>query len=117
MKNFFLKILLGILTIFLATKFIPGVRLEAKDKLTEWKSILFIGAILGILNIFLKPILKILTLPISFLTLGLFSFIINLALVEILDILFLELKIEGLKPLFLTSLLVWVGEFLANFLK
>lgn len=119
MKNIFIKIIIGILTIFLATKLIPGVSLQVPNgnNLKEWQTIFLIGVILGILNFFLKPVLKILTLPINLLTFGFFSFIINLILIELVDILFLELKIEGIKPLFLTSLITWAGEFLINFLK
>jgi len=40
-------------------------------------SALFAAAILGILNVFFRPILFILTLPINILTLGLFTFVIN----------------------------------------
>ena len=40
-------------------------------------SALFAAAILGILNVFFRPILIILTLPINILTLGLFTFVIN----------------------------------------
>jgi putative membrane protein len=116
MKRYFLKILAGILTIFLAIKFIPGVYLKVEEE-KFWQVIFLIGIILGSLNFFLKPILKILTLPINLLTLGLFSFIINLILIELIDILFLELKIEGLRALFLTGLLLGLGEFIVNLLK
>ncbi len=120
MRSFVLKILIGILTIFVAVKFIPGVSLKISEEgklKKDWQLILAIGTILGILNFFLKPILKILTLPINLLTFGFFSFIINLILIELIDILFLELKIGGLKSLFLTGLVVWAGEFLINLLK
>jgi putative membrane protein len=40
-------------------------------------SALFAAAVLGILNLFFRPILLILTLPINILTLGLFTFVIN----------------------------------------
>ena len=124
MGNYALKILVGILTIFIAIKFIPGVYLEIGERnifgleiKREWQLIVIIGIILGTLNFFLKPVLKILTLPINFLTLGFFSFFINLILIELVDVLFLELKIEGMRPLFLTGLVVWFGEFLTNLLK
>lgn len=44
---------------------------------------LLAALILGILNIFIKPILQILTLPINLLTLGLFTLVINAILLEI----------------------------------
>ena len=40
-------------------------------------SALFAAAILGVLNVFLRPVLLILTLPFNILTLGLFTFVIN----------------------------------------
>ena len=125
MGNYVLKILVGILTIFIATKFITGVYLKVNEESKfwgmevkeEWQLIVLIGVILGILNLFLKPILKILTLPLNLLTLGFFGLIINLILIELVDVLFLELKIEGIRPLFLTGLLLWFGEFLTNLLR
>jgi putative membrane protein len=45
-------------------------------------SAFFAAAILGVLNVFFRPILLILTLPINVLTLGLFTFIINAALLK-----------------------------------
>jgi len=125
MGNYILKILVGILTIFIATKFITGVYLKVNEESKfwgmevkeEWQLIVLIGVILGILNLFLKPILKILTLPLNLLTLGFFGLIINLILIELVDVLFLELKIEGIRPLFLTGLLLWFGEFLTNLLR
>ena len=45
-------------------------------------SALFAAAILGVLNVFFRPILLILTLPINILTLGFFTFIINAVLLK-----------------------------------
>jgi putative membrane protein len=41
---------------------------------------LITAAVLGLINIFIKPILKILTLPLNLLTLGLFGFLLNAVL-------------------------------------
>jgi putative membrane protein len=45
-------------------------------------SALFAAAILGVLNVFFRPVLLILTLPINILTLGFFTFIINAVLLK-----------------------------------
>ena len=45
-------------------------------------SAFFAAAILGVLNVFFRPILLILTLPINILTLGFFTFIINAVLLK-----------------------------------
>jgi len=48
-------------------------------------SALFAAAILGVLTVFLKPILLILTLPINIMTLGLFTFIINAVILKMVS--------------------------------
>ncbi len=59
---------LGVLA---AAHFVPGI--EVKNFLTA----LVVAAVLGFLNMIVKPIIKVLTLPINIITLGLFSLIIN----------------------------------------
>jgi len=56
--------------------------------------IILAGIILGILNFPIKPILKILTLPLRILTLGFFSFIINIFILFLLDLPFQDLIFE-----------------------
>lgn len=106
----------GILALFLAVKFVPGVTLEiipGKSTffgiiLTEnWQILLVIGVILGLINFFIKPILSKITLPLKILTLGLFGLILNMALIWFLEIMFREFQIMGLWPLFLTTVIVW----------
>lgn len=98
----FLQIVAGILGIFLAQRYVPGV-----EFIGNWQTLVLAGAILGLLNFFLKPILKIITWPLKILTFGLFSLVINMLMVWIVDIIFPELIIPGIIPLFWTSLIVW----------
>lgn len=58
-----------------ASYLIPGV--EVNSFFTAF----IVAIVLGVLNIFVKPILILLTLPISILTLGLFTFVINVGLI------------------------------------
>ena len=120
MEKLFWHIVAGILGIFLAVKFVPGVSLEVLPessffgiKLTQFWQILFlVGGILGLINFFIKPILDKITLPLKILTFGLFSLIINMVIIWILDILFLEFQILGFIPLFWTTIIVWLINFL-----
>lgn len=50
---------------------VPGIAIAG------FKAALLVALVMGLINIFIKPILIILTLPINILTLGLFTFIIN----------------------------------------
>jgi len=101
------RILAGILGIFLATKWIPGVNLKIPPGETPIKLFLFIGIAFGIVNFFIKPLLELLTFPFRILTLGFSSLIINMILVWVIDVVFPELEIVGVYSLFLTTLLIW----------
>lgn len=63
--------------------------------LTSWKSALVAGLLLGILNTFVRPIFRLLTLPINVATLGLFMLVTNGLILKILDWLMTGLQIKG----------------------
>lgn len=96
----------GVLSFWLAVKFVPGVEFTG-----EIKYLIFAGIFLGLINFFLKPILKIITLPLRVLTFGLFSLVINMLMIWAVDIFFPELIIQGIIPLFWTTLIVWLVSF------
>ena len=80
-----------------------GIRLTA-----QWEIFVLLGIILGLLNFFVKPILNTISLPLRIITLGLFSFVINMGLIWVLDIIFKEFSAPLLFPLFWTTVIVWV---------
>jgi putative membrane protein len=102
MKRLILQIIAGILGLWLAIRFIPNV--EFAD---SWQILILAGLILGLINFFIKPVVKIITLPLRILTFGLFGLVINMGIVWIVTIIFPELKISGILPLFLTSIIIW----------
>lgn len=110
MNRLILQIIAGIAGLWLATKFVPGVEFGG-----EVKYLLLAGCFLGLINFFIKPLLKIITLPLRILTLGLFSLIINMAMVWIVDIFFPELIISGIAPLFWATVVVWAISLLLGF--
>lgn len=60
----------------LVSRWVDGVRLDAQG----WEAVLTVlcaAAVLGLLNLLLKPLLLIITLPVNILTLGLFTLVIN----------------------------------------
>lgn len=104
-----LQLLIGILGISLADRFINGVVFQG-----TLKQLLIIGAVLGFINFFLKPVLNAITLPLRILTLGLFTFVINMLMVWIVDALFAELDIIGIIPLFWTAIIFWITGILLS---
>jgi putative membrane protein len=73
--NFFIKILVIAGVSFGLAHVLSGIHID-----TFWTAFVF-AVVLAILNIFLKPILIILTLPVTILTLGLFLFVVNAVVV------------------------------------
>lgn len=102
MKKLILQIITGILGIWLAVEFVPGVEFKG-----SFQILILAGAILGLFNFFIKPILKLITLPLRIITFGLFSLLINIGIVWIVDLIFPELIISGISALFLTTIIVW----------
>jgi len=126
MNSLILQIIAGILGIFLATKFVPGVSLQILpgqsslfgiEFTASWQILLLIGFALGLINFFIKPILKMITLPLRILTFGLFSLVINVGIIWTVDILFPELVISGIIPLFWTTVIVLGVSLLLGLVK
>lgn len=107
MWSLILQVIAGILGIWLGQKYVPAV-----EFIGSWQTLALCGVILGLLNFFIKPILKTIALPLKILTLGLFGLIINMLLVWVVDIIFPELIIPGIIPLFWVSLIVWGISFI-----
>ncbi|MDA8124780.1 MAG: phage holin family protein [Deltaproteobacteria bacterium] len=72
------------------------------------------AATLGILNAFLRPLLILLTLPVNILTLGLFTFIINALLLQIVSSLIPGFAVHGFWTAVLGALIVSVVSGLLN---
>jgi putative membrane protein len=73
--NYILKILLTAVAVLVIAYLLPGVDVD------DYGTAIWVAFIVGILFSILKPILVILTLPVTILTLGLFLFVINAALI------------------------------------
>ena len=59
------------ITLLLVSQYVPGILVES------FYTALVVAVIWGILGLTVRPVLKLLTLPINILTLGLFSFVLN----------------------------------------
>jgi len=79
--------------------------------------VLIAGSILALANAILKPILKLLSFPLIFLTFGIFSFIISLGMLWITDQLMVELTIKGFPALLFTTIIVGLFNIVGSGLK
>jgi putative membrane protein len=95
-------------SVLLASYIIPGVYIAGL-----W-SALWVALFLGLINISLKPILIILTLPVNILTLGLFTFVINGLIILLTSSVINGFKVSGFWVAVLFSIVLTVINFLLN---
>ncbi|WP_424493136.1 phage holin family protein [Salinimicrobium sp. GXAS 041] len=76
---FIFRILLTGILVVLLSKFLPGVVVDG-----YWTAII-VALVLALLNLIVKPILILFTLPVTIVTLGLFLFVINAIIVLLAD--------------------------------
>ena len=73
MRNFLIHWLITAVALAVGARIVPGIHV------TSLTVLLVSGLVLGVINAFIRPVLVILTLPITILTLGLFYLIVNAA--------------------------------------
>lgn len=95
-----LRWVLFALAVMLTAWIIPGISVE------NFPSALLLAFIMGFINMFIKPVLGLITLPINILTLGIFGLILNALLLMLAGYFAPGVTIEGFLPAFLGSLLL-----------
>jgi putative membrane protein len=85
MKSFVIKVLVNGVALWVAAFLIKGIHLGSSGATTTQQliTILWVALIFGLINMLIKPILTVLSLPVIILTLGLFSLIVNAAVLEL----------------------------------
>lgn len=106
MRNWVLRLLINAIALFVATQIgIPGLRFDG-----DWKTLVVVALIFGLVNALIRPLLSVLTCPLIILTLGLFTFVINAAMLALTGWIAEQLKlgfvVEGFWAAFLGALVV-----------
>lgn len=122
MKRLFSQIAAAALGLWIASSFVKGVLIElypdsnffGVSLTSEWQIILLLGISLGLLNTFIKPILKTITLPLRIITLGFFTILVNGFMIWIVDYIFKELTVSLWLPLLYTALIIWIINLLLS---
>lgn len=89
------RLLLRVVVVILLSYFMSSVELAGAGAGEQFINALVFAAVLGFLNTFVKPILSLFSLPITFLTLGLFQLVVNTFIVLIAVKLVDGFHIEG----------------------
>lgn len=95
-------------SIAVASYFLPFIYISGGTTLERIKIAFLAGLLLGLFNLLVKPIVKIFSLPINILTLGLFNIIINAGMLWIVDLIIKGLEIEGFWGYIWSSLIISV---------
>ncbi len=95
-----IHLLVSVLAVIVSAYLVPGIQV------TLFGAVAF-SIVLGVINMFIKPVVKIIALPITLLTLGVFSLIINALLILLADKIVPNFYVSGFWPAF------WFGIVLA----
>lgn len=107
--NLFIKLILNAFTVFVAGYIVPGISIDSAI------TAIIVGIVLAIINSSLKPLLQLVSLPLTIMTLGIFALVINGLMVLLVGFLVPGFTVSGLLAAILFSLVVSiVGAFLNN---
>jgi putative membrane protein len=108
MRGFLIRAAVVALGLWLASQIVPGVEIRSTGTLIA------AALLLGIVNAFVRPILVILTFPITLLTLGLFLLVINGLMVELVAHILDGFVVTGLWPAILCAIVVSITSWLMS---
>jgi putative membrane protein len=105
-----LRWLISAAALFLVAYIVPGVTIE-----NPWNA-LMAALVIGLINLLVRPILIILTLPVTVLTLGLFTLVINAVLFWLASTVVDGFAVDGFIAAFLGALAYWLIAWAGNLL-
>src|SRR4051794_33138269 len=99
--KFFLKILITTVNAFILAQILPGITVHGNIF-----TALMLAVLLAVMDATVKPLLIVLTFPVTILTLGLFLFVINACIILAADYFIPGLKVDGFWDAVLFSILL-----------
>lgn len=106
-----IQLIINALAFYITAYLIPGVVISG------WPALLVIAVVWGILTIFIKPVLLILTLPINILTLGLFTFVINAVLLLMMSSFVSGFRVAGFSTALVAAIVLAIVNGFLSALK
>ena len=108
MRGFVVRLLIAALGLWIADHLLPGITI------TGTGALIVSALVLGVVNAIIRPILVVLTLPLTLLTLGLFLLVVNGLSLEVVAWLVPGFHIAGLWPATLGAVIVSVTSWVAS---
>jgi putative membrane protein len=108
MIGFLIRALISAFGLWIASQVVPGIGIGS------WQSLLAAGVLLGLVNAIIRPVFFFLTLPLTILTLGLFIFFVNGAMLGLVGWLLKDVRIDGLWPAVFGALIISLVSWVAS---
>ena len=105
-----LRWVINAVLLLLAAALIPGFGV------TGFYAALIAALVLGLINAILRPLLFILTLPVTIMTLGLFALVLNGLMVWFMSTVVKGITLEGFVPAVLVAVVMWLGGWITSIL-
>ncbi|MBI2593455.1 phage holin family protein [Candidatus Daviesbacteria bacterium] len=99
-----ISLLLNTLALIITAYIVPGIKVDT------FTSALLAAIVLGIINTFIKPVLVLLTLPLTIITLGLFIFIVNAIVLRVTTIFVPGFMVDGWVPAILGAIVLSIAS-------
>lgn len=109
-----IKLLLSCVAIALSAWLTPGVNMPEISTGSGISTLIFVAIVLALLNTFIKPIIKLLTLPVTMVTLGLFLFVINALIILFCSWIVDGFAVDGFVSAFVFSIVLSVISWILN---
>ena len=112
-----IQLLINAAALYVAVLVVDGLDFNF-DREGAWLEFILVALIFGLVNTFLKPVLRLLTLPITMVTLGLFLLVLNALLLLLVGWISTELSlglmVDGFVPALLGSIVISIVGFLLS---
>ncbi|MDE3046318.1 MAG: phage holin family protein [Verrucomicrobiota bacterium] len=115
--NYLKSLFFNFLTVFFANQLLPGIEVVNTSKLPHIGGDILFPLALGLLNSLIYPILRLIDQRVSFVRLGLISFILNFSSYALLKLLPISIQISSVEGYLFASVTVSVFSFLINYLE
>ncbi len=113
MNRFLLRLLIAALALYAAVQLVPGIHYDG-----DWTTLAGMALVFGLVNALVRPLLTVLSCPLIILTLGLFTLVINAAMLllatRVASLLGVAFYVQGFVPAFWGALVVSVVRCVLN---
>lgn len=107
LARFIVRAIFAALGLWAAAQVVPGLRFDSMG------SLIAAAVLLGVVNAFVRPVIFVLTLPLTILTLGLFLLVVNALMIGLVAALLGGFHVDGLVPGILAAIVTgvasWIG--------